>query len=251
MPDLGKLRYVIEADDRRFNSTMNRVQRRLTSLRGLAASAIGGAGVAGAAGVGAASSLDTLAKTARASGVSPGFLEGLRFAGTRQAGIGASTVDSNLLQFTKRLGRLQGAEPQGELFEVLKKQNRRGLFERLRAAPNPEVALGIMADAIGSADPAKASALSDAAAFSGRGALLFQGGRAGLRGAMARLPNPATDEQTRQAEAFEDARAELSAFGSGAARDAGAYFLPQMTQLLEWMNEALQKMAGDSTRSLP
>ena len=123
MPDVGRLRWVMTADTRQFDSAIRRTGRNLRRFASLAA---------GAFTVGRASQflrstveqVDNLAKVADAAGVTAEQLQVLRHAADL-AGVSQARFDDNLLRFTRRLGMARMGF--GPLFENMRRYDQLAL----------------------------------------------------------------------------------------------------------------------------
>ena len=156
---------------------------------------------------------DSIAKTARAAGISAESLQELRYAADL-SGISVSAFDSALLGFSKRVGELRAGT--GALVTILKKSDD-GLLAQLRTAGNVETAFNmVMKAAAGMGNELDRNALL-AAAF---------GRTAGVQ--MANLLSEGT-------EGIEKLRKE--------ARDLGLVLSDDMTREAERASDELSKMA--------
>ncbi len=183
MPDVGRLRWILQADTRQFEQGMNRARRSLMRLGRLAAGFVGARGLS--AGLQTA---DAIGKIARAAGVATDDIQQLRFA-FQEAGGDMATFDRLLLNFNRSLGDLR-ARHAGQLATFLRETDR-GLFLNLKQAEDTTEAFLQLADAAAQLEPGRRAALLGAAFGRQSTALnvLVQGGRAGVRAGMARLPS--------------------------------------------------------------
>ncbi len=186
MPDVGRLRWILTADTRQFETGMNRARRSLMRLGRLAAGFVGARGLTAGLSAGLQTA-DAIGKIARAAGVATDDIQQLRFA-FQEAGGDLAQFDRLLLQFNRQLGDLR-ARHAGQLATFLRETDR-GLFMNLKQAEDTTEAFMRLADAAAQLEPGRRGALL-AAAF-GRPStalnVLVQGGRAGIRAGMGRLP---------------------------------------------------------------
>ncbi len=187
MPDVGRLRWILQADTRQFESGMNRARRSLMRLGRLAAGFVGARGLSAGLAAGLQTA-DAIGKIARAAGVATDDIQQLRFA-FQEAGGDMATFDRLLLNFNRSLGDLR-ARHAGQLATFLRETDR-GLFMNLKTAENTTEAFLRLADAAAQLEPGRRAALLGAAFGRQSTALnvLVQGGRQGIRGGMARLPS--------------------------------------------------------------
>ena len=187
MPDVGRLRWILQADTRQFESGMNRARRSLMRLGRLAAGFVGARGLSAGLAAGLQTA-DAIGKIARAAGVATDDIQQLRFA-FQEAGGDMATFDRLLLNFNRSLGDLR-ARHAGQLATFLRETDR-GLFLNLKQAEDTTEAFLRLADAAAQLEPGRRAALLGAAFGRQSRAMnvLVQGGRPGIRAGMARLPS--------------------------------------------------------------
>ncbi len=218
MLNLGRLKWIMDADDSRFNRKMGKAERRIRTLKRTAVAAVAGMGGGAAAGK-ALGGYDELAKTSRGTGIGVQSLQEIYFAGGR-AGIGREEMRGNLERYTRRLGLLK--KGRGALAEHLKKADP-GLMKRLKGA-GAEQGLGMLADASAALDPEERVALMQMAGMGGglKAVSLFGGGKRGYRNLrkMGRgTMFSATEAEARSAERTTDVWGDVgTAVGSGASK---------------------------------
>ncbi len=204
MPELGRLRWVLTADTRQFDSAMRRTGQGLRRLGRLAAAGLGVRGIGSMLRRGIQTA-DSIAKMADAAGVSIEALQALRHTADL-AGISTQKFDDALLRFSKRLGELQ--LHQGPLFRFLSRYDAR-MIRSLAATDNTTEAFVRMAEMIRGAPGRLQPALTAAAFGVGniRMRTMMAGGApglaAGVRSAMENV-NFITTQQARQMEQVND-----------------------------------------------
>ncbi len=182
MADVGRLRWILTADTRQFDASMRRTAGGIRRLAGIAATAFS-AGRIGAFGSRMLNTVDSMAKLARAAGITVEQLQLLRHAGDL-AGVSQDRLDDALLRFNKRLGEAQMGF--GPLLRMMARYDQTAAVRLLRSGSSLE-ALGRMSRIIQQAPtPAAAAALTSGAFGTGnlRMVNLMRGGPAGLAAGM-------------------------------------------------------------------
>ena len=142
MPDVGRLRWILQADTRQFESGMNRARRSLMRLGTVAAGVVGARGIGDALRVGL-NTADSIGKMARAAGMTTDEVQQLRFA-FQEAGGELAQFDRLMLNFNRSLGDLR-ARHAGQLATFLRETDR-GLFMNLKQAESTTEAFLRLAD---------------------------------------------------------------------------------------------------------
>ena len=188
MADVGRLRWILQADTRQFENAMQRTTFALRRLGRTAATILGVGGI-GRGITSVLGTVDAMAKLAANAGLSVEALQRLRFA-AEEAGIPTAQFEDSLLAFNRRLGELQVGG--GPLLQFLRRFDAQ-LATDLFTIRDTEEALFRLSRAVQQAPTQAIGAALTMQAF-GRGGLratefLRQGPQA-LRGAMMRAPEP-------------------------------------------------------------
>lgn len=193
MADVGRLRWILTADTRQFESAMQRTNFALRRL-GRTAVAMLGAGGIGRGVTNILGTVDAMAKLAANAGLGVEAFQRLRFA-AQEAGIPVASFEDSLLAFNRRLGELQLS--QGPLLTFLRRFDA-GLARDLFTIKDTEEALLRLARAAQEAPTTAQAGALTMAAF-GRGGLratqFLRQGPDALRAAMARAPQPPVTEE--------------------------------------------------------
>lgn len=182
---------------------------------------------------------DELGKFARQIGMTAESIQELRFAAQRQGAGGAAELDKALEMMARRLGEARAGT--GQLASFLKRIDP-ALLRAARAAKSNDEAFNLFADALArTRDPAKRTAL--ATAIFGRAgakmARLVDGGTEALAALReeARRYGLVTQEQAREAEAFQDAQENLAWAIRGVKIAIGSELLPVLRPLLDGLRD--------------
>ncbi len=248
MLNLGRLKWIMDADDSRFNRKMGKAERRIRTLKRTAVAAV--AGMGGAAAVtGAAGTASQLAKTARGTGLKVGTLQEMYYAGER-AGIGKEDMRSSLTKFTRRMGYMR--EGKGTMAQYLKTADPQ-LMKRMQGA-GVDQGIGMFAGAYQKMGASQRAAFAHAAGFGGgiQVASLFGGGNEQLsrtRQQGRRRRSMYTGAEARGAEVFEDTWSDIKGLPmsvasraatnvGGAATSALQAGLEAVLDIRDWMQNS-------------
>jgi hypothetical protein len=177
MPDLGKLRWVMDVDTTRFDAKLRGARRMIASV-GAGLAAVGAGRMFGAA----ADRAETIVQAHKATGADVRWLQEMEFAGT-QSGMAPGETTAGLIQFSRNLAQLRGGK--GPLRRL--PGQARGLMGQLLAAPGPEAAAEALAAGVAGMEPGLGGSVLEKAGFAGPGAYeLFSQGREGLASERAR-----------------------------------------------------------------
>lgn len=155
MPDLGKLRWVMDVDTTRFDGKLRSVRRALMGV----GSVMAGIG-AGRMLTTAAQRAEQLVQGAKATGADTRWLQEMEFAGG-QAGMAPGETISGLIEFSRALAELRGGR--GPLRRLPRQA--RGLMGQLLTAPGPESAVQALSAGVAGMGPGLGGTVLEKAGF--------------------------------------------------------------------------------------
>lgn len=193
MPDLGRLRWVMDVDTTRFDSSLRRARAGIRAV-GAAMAAVGAGNILGAG----AERATRIAQGAQATGADVKYLQEMEFAAT-QTGMAPGEFIQNMITFSRNVAQLR--EGRGPLKRIGGRASR--ALRDIVAAPGAEGQVQALAQAVSTLEPGMGGALLERAGFPGAGAYeLFAQGPEGLAAERARFYKYGTAMTRPEAEAI-------------------------------------------------
>jgi hypothetical protein len=207
MPDLGRLRWVMDVDTTRFDSSLRRARAGIRAV-GAAMAAMGAGRAISAAGERA----ERLVQGAGATGADIGYLQEMEFAGG-QAGVAPQDMMSGLIAFSRNVALLR--QGKGPLKKVGGRASR--LLRQVAQAQGLQAQVETLSGGLGGLEPGLAGAVLERAGLGGPGMQeLLSGGPEGLAAERAKFYRYGTPMAQGEAEALKKGGDVVAAVGGGA-----------------------------------